>query len=753
MNNYQLYRTNLLLGGQMKWDLIIDNTQNTLYVSDFHLSPISNNVPYTYKSDEYLIKNKHQDNVKAYYVANKGHFYNECLDTEFSHNWPIICNDDEQINAYSNTYDMGCRRSKRFNEYKKQFEFFCPLWLEHINDDIKFVINIKDVDSGVVLASNALILSYNNINEKYHNNFIKYFNNFVNDVGLYDGNDNVINIGFKDNTATASGLNAATGVIETQTISSLIENLTNREKPLMEFDNTIIQSLVNGTLICNQLFNINLCFNINDIMSGSITNMLHGEDIIISVDVYMGDKLLEKRNFNSEYDFIERDVQSDKPTNIHKNVLEYLHDNEYVDLINKNKFCQSICHWSLCENDDYIFNLYEGFAGISVKTTIENGFKNVRLYENEHQYRNAPNTFISMADLNQNSTGWLTHFDIMKWNSFYKYINNTEKYKTEGIFIGDTNFINNVKYGYIPKINDGIYLIGLSMPGSLLSSITSSFECIELMDNTLYLLYIDNLFILLTLDMNLLSFGGFNNALYKFFNNNGIENITDEYAKLFLTELYKMIKSKIDPNVIIFDKSILFTSINTPDNTATEVTYYKDDNAYNYVMRYDGKIKPTFTTNCNTLYYKDYLNEAKLKNSVYTLYNANKYEPLYPSIDYCAIKKLTDWSYNKLPKVIVSEHDNQVGIYKNDFEYSWYNNSKCIILEPEIKFTHINKCIDGVYDSVDNIVTNYLKTFYNTSNDDLITYIKGLYEYTNNWEYYSITNVDDYIYNISMKLR
>ena len=55
MNNYQLYRTNVLLGGQMKWDLIIDSSQNTLYVSDFHLSPISNNTPYTYKSDEYLI--------------------------------------------------------------------------------------------------------------------------------------------------------------------------------------------------------------------------------------------------------------------------------------------------------------------------------------------------------------------------------------------------------------------------------------------------------------------------------------------------------------------------------------------------------------------------------------------------------------------------------------------------------------------------------------------------------------------------
>ena len=358
MNNYQLYRTNLLLGGQMKWDLIIDGSQNTLYVSDFHLSPISNNAPYTYKSDEYLIKNKHQDNVKAYYAANKGHFYNSCLDSAFSHNWPIVCNEDEYITAYSNTYDMGCRRSKRYNEYKKQFEFLCPLWIEHITGDIKFKINIKDVDSDIILASNALTLAKNNVTDKYHNKFVQYFNDYATEAGLYNGNDDVLNIVFKTNTATVTGLNVATGVFETQHVSSLIENITNREKPLMEFDNMLIQSFVSGTMICNQLINFNLCFNIDDIMSGSITNMLNGEDVVISVDVYMGNELIEKRNFYTEYNHIARMVKSDKETSINGNVLDYLRDYDYVDLIDKNKFCQSICHWSLCDNAEYIFNLY-----------------------------------------------------------------------------------------------------------------------------------------------------------------------------------------------------------------------------------------------------------------------------------------------------------------------------------------------------------------------------------------------------------
>ena len=52
MDNFQLYRTNLLLGGQMKWDLVVGNTNSELFVSDFHLTPISNNIPFAFKSEE-----------------------------------------------------------------------------------------------------------------------------------------------------------------------------------------------------------------------------------------------------------------------------------------------------------------------------------------------------------------------------------------------------------------------------------------------------------------------------------------------------------------------------------------------------------------------------------------------------------------------------------------------------------------------------------------------------------------------------
>lgn len=759
MNNYQLYRTNVLLGGQLKWDIIINNSQNTLYVADFHLSPISDNTPYTYKSDEYLVKNSHQDNIKTFYKQTKGYFYSECIDSVFSHNWPIICNPGETIDAYSNTYDAGCRRSKHFNEYKKQFEFLCPLWLEHINDDITFIISIKDTVSNTVLASNALILSLKDLHYSYHNSFVNYLNNYLNDAELISGNDNVLNIMLKDNKATITGLNTTNGLFETRSIHNLVDNITSRERPMMEFDNMLIQSFVNNSMICKQLFNFNLCFNIDDIMSGSIINMLYGEDIIVSVDVKIGDNVLEKRNFYTEYEHIQKYVKSDMEFDA--NVLDYLHDNHYIKFVDKNKFCQSICHWSLNDNPNYLFNLYDGFSGLYIEPDASGGYN---IYENEHQYCNAPDTIVKKYDKNKNNCGWFTVLDIgNKWDEFYKFIKNPEKNKTKGTFIGDSHFINNVKYRYIPKINDGIYLLGLFMDSRLLSSITSTFEndCTEIISNSMYILVNDDVVLILTNNIDNLTFGGFFDVLFNFVqhdssSSNVYDNITNTHIKNVIDGLYKMMASKVEPSIIVFDKSLTFNTANGPDDIA-EIDYYKDDNFYNYVIRYDGKIKPSFVNNCNSLYYKDYGSNgdiSRLKNSIYTKYKSNEYEPIYPSIDYCAIKRIDSWSYDALPLIQVLEHDDKVAPYRTTFEYKWFNISKCLILSPEIKVTY--KCKrndDGTYKSLDDIINECLTTYYNTTNTEFIEYIKTLYTYTNKWEYASETNIDDYIYNIVITLK
>ena len=151
-----------------------------------------------------------------------------------------------------------------------------------------------------------------------------------------------------------------------------------------------------------------------------------------------------KAGFNKKFseNHIDKKIWSDKRTDFSDNVLNYLHDNESIELINKNKFGQNICHWSLNENTDYIFNVYDGFSGLYIE---EDSYGNNVIYENAHQYENAPNVFIKKADKNQNSVGWVNNIEVKKWNTFYKYISNTAKYKLNGTYIYDNKYINNTR--------------------------------------------------------------------------------------------------------------------------------------------------------------------------------------------------------------------------------------------------------------------------------------------------------------------
>lgn len=758
MDNFQLYRTNLYLGGQMKWDLVVDSTSTELYVSDFHLTPISNNIPYTYKSDENLLKNKHQDNVKAYYKNIEGYFYNEGLDSEFCHNYPVICNENEVINSYSNIYDMGCKRMKRYELYKKQFEFLCPVWIEHLYDDIKFVLSIKDSTTQIKLASNALILSLNNISK--HNEFVKYFKSYVKDAGLITGSDNLVNISFNNYSCAVTGLNAKNGLFMTKQSEKFVNDITLRERPLMETDNMIIELYKNNSMICNQLFNFNICFNINDIISNSIVNMIVGEDVVISVDVYIGDKLLEKRDFYTNYEFIAKDLYEDLVSNEESNksfnVFDYLNDNLCLELVDKNKFCQKICHWSLCNNNNYIFNVYNGFSGITIFDGVE--------YSNDHNYGLSPNTIIDKDDVSQNSTGWIARSNIKYWKDFYKFIKSPEKYKKYTTHIDGSEYINNIRYTNVhPLKNSDFYIIGMNMSTKLLASVISIFneDIVQLDNDNLYMLTRDDLIILVTSDSNTLSFG-YIHRLLSDKKLNDFEEYIDNKAYDFICSIYALMSNKIDTELVTFGGSIKFGAANGPSEKIKEITYYKDNNSTEYIFRYDGKIKPTFVSEpLNILYYKDFLSDnrteqkSKLQLSNYINYINSGYEPVYPSIDYCAIRKIDDWTYDKLPDITVSEFDDSIKVH-NDPEYAWFNSSVALILSPEINIVYHNKKqSDGTYKKLDDIIIEVLMKYYQLSENDtaIAKYITSKYNITNNWEYYSETNVDDYNYSLTFRLK
>ena len=130
-------------------------------------------------------------------------------------------------------------------------------------------------------------------------------------------------------------VNVNNGIFCTAQCDSLVNNITARERSLLETDNIIITTFPNNYMVCKQLFNFNLCFNIDDILSGSIANMLNGEELLVSVEAKVGNTVLEVKDFYTEYEYIAKTISTDTDYKDTLNVLDFLHDYECVDLIDK----------------------------------------------------------------------------------------------------------------------------------------------------------------------------------------------------------------------------------------------------------------------------------------------------------------------------------------------------------------------------------------------------------------------------------
>lgn len=381
MNNYQLYKTNVLLSGQLKWDLIIDTTEDDIYIGDFHITPISKYVPYNRYSDDDLLNYKHSDNIKVFYNKIISSFYENFNQPQMNHNWPII---DDSKN-YDDTFFSGCSRMD-YNIYGKQFEYFCPVWLEQIgeNNHILFEIYAKLTESDDIIASRSLSLNKKD-KRVFHNKFTNYLNEYFDYIDIINGSDDVININLEKYTASLRGIDVTSGNLVTRSLSSLVYNLLSRERPLLESDYMITTSYKDTKTIVPNIFNFNICFNIDDIFTKGLASQLHGKPLVIGVDVKIADNngniinTLEKRDIYTNFDYIPKTYCEDewivnnneiiKPTPPDSpNVLNYIYDNKYIGNIDKNKIIQKIPHWQLVDNDDYIFNVYEGFRGFFDET-------------------------------------------------------------------------------------------------------------------------------------------------------------------------------------------------------------------------------------------------------------------------------------------------------------------------------------------------------------------------------------------------
>jgi hypothetical protein len=455
---------------------------------------------------------------------------------------------------------------------------------------------------------------------------------------------------------------------------------------------------------------------------------MSGAKLNVRVDVYVGDNLLKKRDFDTEYDYIPKSIiYTDDTADGNINVLNYLMDDKCIDLVPMNKYSQPTCHWSLCDCNDYIFNLYDGFSGCSVS--------NGHIIQSSHHYGRTPAFDTRQHNEFTNNVGWLNMSTFDDWQEFYIFISYLSDNQHMMSVFFDNSFVNDVKYKNLP--NTPIYFYGVHTNSKLYPKIVNNFEHTKIGGN---LIVIVNKNTLIFVSDNLNDFT--HRSVMDYFT-------VGKFDNELLNSFISVFKSFVPPSVISLSSSLVAQRCDGPTYNTDEFEYYKDDKTSNYVIRYDGKIKPTFTTS-RTLYYKDYLSDdrtdgySRLQSSIYGQYVSTGYEPLYKSIDYCSIKS-TNMTYDSIPNIEVGEFDDNIPLICST-EYNWFNNGIILCVNPSHNVV-LRKHKD---EDINDVILQYLSGVYG---EEYSSYIKSLYTISYDWDYDSISDIDTYKYNITMKLK
>jgi hypothetical protein len=626
MENYQLYRTNVLLGGQMQYDLILNHED----ITDFHISPISDKVAYNHHIVDNPLNNSHQENIKEFYKKTASFFYKDFANPQLTSLYPL----PKQYKGETSdtTYEMGIKWTNKRSLYKKDFEFFCPLWLEKIEN------GISDLIFRFTLLTDKEIIS-KDIKIEYGSKLQEYFDRYIESIELNRGCDWVFNI--NKNTNVVSGLNVNTGLPVVKKIFNLYDNLTYRERPLLEFNNLIINELNNNSLITRQLFNFNFCFNLEDLFGNVLCNLIPEniyennyayEKLKISLKVFYKGEKLEVMDIFSNHQIIPKiditpklisttqNINTDNSNDI--NVLDHLLDYKCIDLINKNKIIQNTCHWQL-SNSKLHFNTYEGFSPI-----LESSHND----ENKTFIQYISEDVVNITSDNFNICNNNYWCNIYETNS----INDIVEIESDLNYFSKFNsdcWVKGVKYKYNKDIND-IYILCTitqvsteTVGGILPIPLKGKWIDHGSKNNVRILISIakPRRIILLINDHSKIHYKNIINIGSSLNGNKTWENFFNIFSS-----------SRQQLESISIQRDLQPRRADGPSMDTDEIEYYKHK-ANKILLRYFGYIRPYFIkTNGDRYYnikwYKPFNNDEILNS--YAIHNQKKYSPLYPSIDY-----------------------------------------------------------------------------------------------------------------------
>lgn len=409
---YQLAKTSPLLTGQVKMNMIMNGST----VSELQYTPISNHISFNYANSDDVLNYSHGENIKRLYEKIPDNFFSNVINPELSvstlHRYNVFYDD-----THENTYEMGMKRCE-YQRYNKQFEFFCPFWCDDINEfnQIKFVLNVTNYKGDILLKKQI------DFSKKIKQYIKQIFSSLVTDTT--QKNTDLLYIDFEKQESFIKGINVKTGLVQTKDVSYIISDLLSTQKPVIETDNSIVNLFNQNNIVCTQLFNFNFVFDLFEIIPLSFLKDMTLKNFNVYIDMYTNNTKVDVKDIYSNYDFISKyDIYTGQ--NSEENVLDYMSDNTVNVLCDKNKLAQSVFHWALYDNQQIIFNLYDGFSPINsnakyyyLSTDNADELKNCSLINSE-----SPNILSTGFNENDNPFGMFKYANFSDKTDLFTLLN------------------------------------------------------------------------------------------------------------------------------------------------------------------------------------------------------------------------------------------------------------------------------------------------------------------------------------------
>lgn len=410
-------------------------------VVDIQYVPISNHITFNYNNPIDVLNYSHGDNVKALYNRISDDFFKEVvnpvLDVNQLHRYDTLTDD-----THENTYEMGMKRLE-YKRYQKQFEFFCPVWCNNLNDlkHIRFIINLANKEGRVMYSK---VIKFNT----EINNYIRNIYPSLEFDPSITTNEDLLYINFNEVQSHIKGLHVESGMLKTIDTSYVVNNLLYQERPVLETDNMLVELFAQNKTICTQLFNFSFVFNIEDFLPVTMLENLKSERINAYVDVYYDKDKCPVKDIYSNYEFIPKyDIYTGKYT-VDENVLDYLQDNKAIELINKNKLVQGTFHWVFQNNTKSIFNLYNGFAPVNKNPNYVSDYSEDRFCTGISN--DAPDVFTDEFDENKNPLGVFKYKDL---TDIYSNVDFSDKIENDDNYYSvDLSDLDSKEYQYFGNI-------------------------------------------------------------------------------------------------------------------------------------------------------------------------------------------------------------------------------------------------------------------------------------------------------------